>query len=470
MHSFGRSRAARDRALRTARHSAALTCATVGLIASTPSPAAAAGTIHTPYSDAVAYDADLTTTGDGTTFTGTETITVKNAGTGPIARVWLRLWANGAVGCGDRAVKITAIGGGTAGRTERDCTALEILLPGALAPRAQTKLTLTLSITAPEIQDRFGIAEGMRLFGNALPVLAQRDVTGWRLPSYSAFGESFVSSWARFSLTLHHPTAVKIAASGATATTSDPGGATSTTTSVIDARDTFWAAGTNMIEETGTTRRGTLIRAWAPREAGGDRADALGQAIDAMEQLERRLPDYPYSEYDVVVARIDAGGGMEYPGAVITDASSEVTRHETAHQWFYGLVGNDQFREPWVDEGITSFLEFSWTTASDLPRPTCYPSSRFTIRDPTTFITESMAYWNKHTGQYGLVYDNPVCAMREVRDAMGAAKFKRTMNVIVKKYARGFVSGANLRREFNRAGGRKVERLWAKWGLAPGRR
>lgn len=432
-------------------------------------PAQAAGTVRTPYSDAVAYDADLTTTGDGTAFTGTETITVRNAGPGPIARVWLRLWGNGAVGCGNRAIKISAIGGGSAGRTERDCTALEVLLPGTLQRGATTTITLTLTITAPEIQDRFGIAEGVRLFGNALPVVAQRDATGWRLPSYSAYGESFVSSWARFSLTLHHPTAVKIAASGTTTTTPDAGGATSTTTSVIDARDTFWAAGTDFAEVTGKTRRGTLVRSWSPREAGGDRGDALEQAIGALEQLEARLPDYPYPEYDVIVARIEAGGGMEYPGAVITDASSEVTRHETAHQWFYGLVGNDQFREPWVDEGMTSFLEYSWTTASDLPAPACYPARRFTVPAPTTFITGSMAYWNKHVGQYGLVYDNPVCAMREIRDAMGNAKFERTMRKIVTRYAQGFLSGANLRGEFNRAGGSKVERLWARWGLAPGR-
>lgn len=470
MLQFAPARPAGPRTPRLAAARVAIACGAALLIGTASAPAVqAAGTVYAPYSDAVAYDADLTTTGDGRAFTGTERITVRNAGPGPIARVWLRLWGNGSVGCGNRAVKISAIDGGTAGRTERDCTALEVLLPAPLARGGQTDLTLTLSITAPEIQDRFGIAEGVRLFGNALPVVAQRDRTGWRLPPYSTYGESFVSTWAKFSLVLHHPTALKIAASGATTTTADPGGVTSTTTSVIEARDTFWAAGIDFAEETGKTDRGTLVRAWSPREAGADRADALTQAIDAIEQLERRLPDYPYDEYDVIVARIEAGGGMEYPGAVITDASSEVTRHETAHQWFYALVGNDQYREPWVDEGMTSFLEYSWTTASDRPRPSCFPARRFTVPGPTTFITGSMTYWNKHVGQYGLVYDNPVCAMREVRDTMGTAKFERTMRKLVTVHAKGFLSGAELRRAFNRAGGRKVERLWAKWGLAPGR-
>ena len=459
---LGRLSAARLRAFSALALTASL------LPAALATDARAAGDIETPYRDAVSYAADLTTDADARAFAGTETIAVRNAGPGSIARVWLRTWANGAVGCKRPAVAVTAIVGGRAGRSAQNCTALEVLLPAALPSGGSTTITLTLTITAPRIQDRFGIAEGIRMFGNALPVVAQRDVTGWRLPPYSTYGESFVSSWARFGLTLHHPTAVKIAASGTTVTTPDPAGTTATTTSTIDARDTFWAASPDMVETSRRTRRGTLVRAWGQSEAGADREDALDQAVGALEQLEKRLPAYPYDEYDVVVARIEAGGGMEYPGAVITDASSEVTRHETAHQWFYALVGNDQYREPWVDEGITSFLEYSWTSG-ELPAPSCYPARRLAVPSPQTFITSSMRYWNRHVGQYTLVYDNPVCALREIRRAMGSAKFERTFEAVVERHAQGFLSGAALRKAFNDVGGRKVERLWSKWGLGPGR-
>lgn len=453
--------------LRAARRRAATTLALASLLAGA-ADANAAGDVRTPYRDAVSYVTDLTTDADARAFTGTEAITVRNAGPGPIARVWLRTWANGAVGCKRPAVTVTSVTGGTIGRSSRDCTALEVLLPAALAPGASTSFSITLTITAPRIQDRFGIAEGIRMFGNALPVVAQRDRTGWRLPTYSAYGESFVSTWARFALTFHHPTAVKIAASGDTVTVPDAGGATATTTSTIDARDTFWAATADMAEVTGRTRRGTLVRAWSQTEAGADREDSLAQAIGAIEQLEKRLPAYPYAEYDVIVARIEAGGGMEYPGAVITDASSEVTRHETAHQWFYALVGNDQYREPWVDEGITSFLEYTWTTPSDLAPPPCYPARRLAVPSPATFATSSMSYWNRHVGQYTIAYDNPVCALREIRSTMGRARFDRTLRGVVERHAQGFLSGAELRRAFNRAGGPKVARVWPKWGLGPG--
>ena len=88
---------------------------------------------------------------------------MRNAGRRPLDRVWLRLWGNGPVGCSPRAVTVTAVEGGTKRRLTRGCSALEILLPAPLARGATTALTLTLQITAPDIQDRFGSAEGIVL-------------------------------------------------------------------------------------------------------------------------------------------------------------------------------------------------------------------------------------------------------------------------------------------------------------------
>lgn len=55
-------------------------------------------------------------------------------------------------------------------------------------------------------------------------------------------------------------------------------------------------------------------------------------------------------------------GGMEYPGIVTVLDSiqdvSEIIAHGIAHQWFYGIVSNDAFHEPWVDEGMTQFATF----------------------------------------------------------------------------------------------------------------
>lgn len=435
-------------------------------------PTLAQAAVREPLRDAVAYDVDLTASDAGRTWTGTVTIELRNAGRSSMRRIWLRAWGNGAKGCAPKAVTVVPQGGARTVRVRERCTALAIELPQALAPGATATLPLTVTITAPAVSDRFGAADEIDLFGNALPSLAQRDLGGWRLPPYSANGESWVTTWARYRLTLRHPAALQVAASGTTTTSLTGDGATAITRSELDGRDAFWAIGP-MDAEVVQTARGTTVRVWSPSEAVADREETAPEATGALTNLERYLPDYPYDELDVVVAHIDAGGGMEYPGAIITDGTSDVTRHEVGHQWFYALVGGDQYREPWVDEGLTSFLEYTWTTRRPLSLPYCLTSqaiaSFFGAQSPTSWAAQSMRYWNAKPNRYRFAYANPTCALRAIRRQLGGDRFRRVLLQLIERNREGILTGAELRGAMNRAGGAAVRREWARWGLAPRR-
>lgn len=75
---------------------------------------------------------------------------------------------------------------------------------------------------------------------------------------------------------------------------------------------------------------------------------------------------YPYPQITVVdPAWNSASGGMEYPtlftgGANLWAPSmlmspEGVTIHEAGHQFWYGLVGNNEFEEAWLDEGFNTY-------------------------------------------------------------------------------------------------------------------
>lgn len=102
----------------------------------------------------------------------------------------------------------------------------------------------------------------------------------------------------------------------------------------------------------------TKIRVWfRPGTSGASWLDA---AADAFAALEARLGPYGYPTFDVVES---AGGfAMESPGVIWIPTGTArsnlryLTAHETAHQWFYGIIGNDQAREPFTDEAAADFL------------------------------------------------------------------------------------------------------------------
>jgi hypothetical protein len=67
---------------------------------------------------------------------------------------------------------------------------------------------------------------------------------------------------------------------------------------------------------------------------------------------------YPYEHATVVKSSMKAGGGMEYPMITVCDIlSKEVIIHEVGHNWFYGILGSNERRYPWMDESINSYFE-----------------------------------------------------------------------------------------------------------------
>jgi hypothetical protein len=86
----------------------------------------------------------------------------------------------------------------------------------------------------------------------------------------------------------------------------------------------------------------------------------LKWATRALTRYGELVGPYPYAYF--TVAEAPKGASMESPALVWI--GQDVTRgnlpfivaHETAHQWFYGVVGTDQAEEPFADEAPTDFL------------------------------------------------------------------------------------------------------------------
>ena len=88
---------------------------------------------------------------------------------------------------------------------------------------------------------------------------------------------------------------------------------------------------------------------------------SMATAVAALQTFSRVFAKYPYKQLSVVQTEF-LQGGMEYGELVYisTDVTerNELDRvivHEIAHQWWYGLVGNNQTCTAWIDEGLAEY-------------------------------------------------------------------------------------------------------------------
>jgi aminopeptidase N len=132
---------------------------------------------------------------------------------------------------------------------------------------------------------------------------------------------------------------------------------------------------------------------------------------------------FPYPEVDVVVGNFTRFGGMEYPTLVMQDPSVGVLVHELAHQWWFGIVGDDEYTEPWLDEAFASYATDRYFGSDGEGCQLNWPSE-------TARVTNSMEYWDLHTTEYfATVYGIGACSLHDLGRVLGAkrmAKFIRS--------------------------------------------
>lgn len=163
----------------------------------------------------------------------------------------------------------------------------------------------------------------------------------------------------------------------------------------------------------------------------------LDAAVSSFRSIQERLGDYPYATFKVVQS---AGGfGMESPQLIwipygLGSANLRyLVAHETAHQWFYGLVGSDQARQPFADEAAADFVA-RFVTAGR--RSSDCSTGRL---DLTIYAYAATCYYERVYIQGGSLID-------AARRQMGSTAFWRALRGYVADNRYGLVSNRTLLR------------------------
>jgi Peptidase family M1 domain len=197
---------------------------------------------------------------------------------------------------------------------------------------------------------RFG--NGIRL-GSFFPILAWDPRRGWVTDRPTRIlAETSTSPVADFDVRVRVPRGARAFASG---TPVAPGRWHATAV-----RDVAVSAGRfRVVTAIAHAPRPVLVQVAVAGNAQMPR-DVLALATRTLQELAQRYGPYRWSSYTVVATPDLGAEGIEYPTLVYVGSASILpllVHHETAHQWFYSLVGNDQARDPWLDEALATWAQ-----------------------------------------------------------------------------------------------------------------
>ena len=129
---------------------------------------------------------------------------------------------------------------------------------------------------------------------------------------------------------------------------------------------------------------------------------------------------------------------MEHTALVMAPAVDYVIVHELAHKWWFGLVGDDQARSPWLDEAFATYAE----EAARGQRPWCRRArlGRQAWRRAASTSVRSRPI------DYGTVYFAGACLLDRLERRIGPRTFRAALRDYAVAHRYGWSTGAAFAR------------------------
>ena len=386
----------------------------------------------------------------------------------------------------------SSVDGTSAALTQADGTVYSMELPEPLPSGGSAGFLFEYTVRVPELENRFGWQEGIINAGNFLISPCVFENGDWVVEPYVDTGDAFYTDVADYSVTLELPEGWSAASAGVLGEDGAYHGRM---------RDYVFCASDGFDTLSGEAD-GVSVTVYYRDGMSLTAQRALETASNSLLLYNRMLGRYPYETLSVVLSGLTSGvAGTEYPTLVMvkpdmpleevtpTDLAStreyngyvwEFDRsvtHEVAHQWFYGIIGNDQIRYPWLDEGFCRFAEQLYMEEYPPEEPhadwqydineffqTEYDLLTGKLEGISVDMTLDLYEWAEgEPADYGLMYYKAASLWYKLRETLGEDSFGSALREYVDEFAWRFVTPASFR-DFWRARG-DVDALLSLYGV-----
>lgn len=394
-------------------------------------------------------------------------------------------------------------------------TLMRIDLAAALPPKGKQKLEIGWSFPFPVGANRMGVED---IDGNPVFEVAQwyprmavyDDVRGWNTEQYYGRGE-FYLEYGSFDVSITVPADMLVAATGTLrnpyevltaaqrarltrARTSgetvvirgkdeigDPASRPPTEYPTLtwhftadSVRDFAWAAARHFVWDAVRVNGGrTLAMSFYPPSAEPAWKEASEYAKTAIENYSQQWVPYPYP---VAINVNGIEGGMEYPMIVFCHervdpvALYSVTDHEFGHTWFPMVVGSNERRYGWMDEGFNSFINHynfpkRWP---DKPLPLArgvqetYLKNALSGQEQPIMIPADRAWSNENWRQTN--YNKPAVGLVMLRDHITSpGRFDPVFREYIRRWSYKHPTPADFFRTMEDGLGEDLSWFWRSW-------
>lgn len=327
---------------------------------------------------ATVYHLDMELDASLTGLRGREEILYTNRETLPLSEIYLRLFPN-LVGGISRISEVQVNGRPITPTLTLEDSALRIPLKPPVNPGAQAVISLTFTISVPTFPEKsnygaFAYQEEIAALAHFYPMVAVYDDEGWNLEIASPYGDIIYAEASFYLVRLTAPANLVLVTSGAITTREQQGNQQTVTIAAGPSRDFYLAASSRFVPVSGTVGDVTVI-SYSPLEYQNRALEMLDYAMYAVNFYSTMLGPYPFTELEIA-STINEETGIEYPGVFVMSKVlytpeqeynvpdsyyiESTTAHETLHQWFYNIVGNDQLDEPWLDEAVAQYITYRY--------------------------------------------------------------------------------------------------------------
>ncbi|HEU0165820.1 MAG TPA: M1 family aminopeptidase, partial [Thermomicrobiales bacterium] len=298
-------------------------------------------------------------------------------------------------------------------------------------------------------------------------------------------GDPVFSNTSQYDVSVTAPSAWEVAATGTVVANKVSGESRTQQVITGPVRD-FSIVANSQFDSVSDVVDGTTVTSWFL--PGDDRVGnaVLTYASQAIALYSTLFGSYPYVEFDVVPVDLHGASGVEFPQLIYlaqsyytADQSLDVPNyldftvaHEVMHQWWYGMVGNNQYLHAFTDEGLTNFVssliyftqEYGEDAGSKIFTGACLSSFDASVKDGADQIVDTPTDAFDTTNDYvWAAYSKAPVGFDAIYNQIGEQAFVAGLADYLKENAFGIAQPDDMLAAFEEASGQDLTALWKHW-------